>query len=537
MDFLRLEVKVLLPDQQPDVRSQGTSSSLMNTGIPSIENVQEQPTVVRPTASFLLLVKEPEKTTVAELCAMISSEWDELHPDEPLDIKKILNDARPHVDLNLRWPVSDIFMDLGVKARGHLQEGVVRVIQKPSTHRRERFSSVVHDYKGASREETRNARITTSKLPFIAEASEPDALVVPGNQIAEVDVRRDKTENRSRKRKQTPELETAHKIARLQDPPAEQSISLRSPERVHGPGPQRYMSRALSPEQRRASQPKSNTSGLGLGITASPSSKRNRTAMADPISSSQAVSREAKRVMDDRQSSTASSAGQVNGMASANLTPMDKQHVQEIRDLLAHPETVNINCLPIFHDLLEIYSDIEARDPKTRDSRKSADMRNLRKKLSRRRQNLRNLGFEFKEHRNDSPTEPALPVSDTKISRRIPPQKGPATPTGVSRPPVQGHHSRSTPSVVIPVLPTEAAEPKVSNKKPSDDKSEPEEEDDGEGQDKNSIREEEQASATKSKDHDVKIKNLNPAEAASGDEDVEDEEEDEEEEEEGGGRR
>ena len=70
----------------------------------------------------------------------------------PLEIKKIVDEARAHLDLDPELTVADVWLDKGLaKTNGRDQSGSVRVILKPAFNPPARFSSVDLDWEGAAR--------------------------------------------------------------------------------------------------------------------------------------------------------------------------------------------------------------------------------------------------------------------------------------------------------------------------------------------------------------------------------------------------
>lgn len=94
----------------------------------------------------------------------------------PLQIKKLVDDTCPSVDLKLVSTVADIFVNRGkAEADGHDQRGTVRVIPKPSAELPERFPSVVQDWEGAIRDARR--RKSTKAITRFSPIREDDELL------------------------------------------------------------------------------------------------------------------------------------------------------------------------------------------------------------------------------------------------------------------------------------------------------------------------------------------------------------------------
>lgn len=95
--------------------------------------------------------------------------------DRPLEIKKLLDEANPTVDLNLFMTVADVFVDNGKAfSDGHDQRAIVRVIQKPARYAPQRFSSVVQDWDGATNNGyQRNSRVRNQFNPIAEEEYAP----------------------------------------------------------------------------------------------------------------------------------------------------------------------------------------------------------------------------------------------------------------------------------------------------------------------------------------------------------------------------
>ncbi|KAJ9295960.1 hypothetical protein DTO271G3_5535 [Paecilomyces variotii] len=149
MVFLRLTVKILPREQiQPAL-------SLFRSLLPERKDDSDKNgnggTNGKP-ASFLLVLEHPDQVTLGGLAGMIQAKWKKLRPDaEPLEIKKLVDDAHDSEDLDADMTVADVFVDNG-KARsdGLDQRGTVRVIQKPAPYAPPRFGSVVQDWDAAA---------------------------------------------------------------------------------------------------------------------------------------------------------------------------------------------------------------------------------------------------------------------------------------------------------------------------------------------------------------------------------------------------
>ncbi|OGM42826.1 conserved serine-rich protein [Aspergillus bombycis] len=121
-------------------------------------------------ASFLLALPNPEAITLGQLAGLIRSKWTKLRPNaEPLDIKKLLDDNRDTVDLDVDMTVADVWVNQARARRNEDdQVGTVRVVQRPAPYAPVRFPSVDQDW-GVSREER-----FTGKFETIEEARESE---------------------------------------------------------------------------------------------------------------------------------------------------------------------------------------------------------------------------------------------------------------------------------------------------------------------------------------------------------------------------
>ncbi|KAE8422958.1 hypothetical protein BDV36DRAFT_174693 [Aspergillus pseudocaelatus] len=121
-------------------------------------------------ASFLLALPNPEEITLGQLAGLIRSKWTKLRPNaEPLDIKKLLDDSRDTVDLDVDMTVADVWVNQARAKRDEDdQVGTVRVVQRPAAYAPVRFPSVDQDW-GVGREEK-----FTGKFETIQEAGESE---------------------------------------------------------------------------------------------------------------------------------------------------------------------------------------------------------------------------------------------------------------------------------------------------------------------------------------------------------------------------
>ncbi|KAE8318747.1 hypothetical protein BDV41DRAFT_328796 [Aspergillus transmontanensis] len=159
MVFIRLIVKVYPREQLS--RPYPTS----NRKPPTTSSEHE----TKP-ASFLLALPNPEETSLGELARLIRSKWAKLRPNaEPLDIKKLLDDSRDTVDLDVDMTVADVWVNQARAKRDEDdQVGTVRVVQRPAPYAPVRFPSVDQDW-GMTKEEKFRGKFET-----IEEAGETD---------------------------------------------------------------------------------------------------------------------------------------------------------------------------------------------------------------------------------------------------------------------------------------------------------------------------------------------------------------------------
>ncbi|KAJ1716041.1 conserved serine-rich protein [Aspergillus flavus] len=113
-------------------------------------------------ASFLLALPNPEETSLGELARLIRSKWAKLRPNaEPLDIKKLLDDSRDMVDLDVDMTVADVWVNQARAKRDEDdQVGTVRVVQRPAPYAPVRFPSVDQDW-GVTKEEKFRGKFET----------------------------------------------------------------------------------------------------------------------------------------------------------------------------------------------------------------------------------------------------------------------------------------------------------------------------------------------------------------------------------------
>ncbi|KAL1874195.1 bifunctional endoribonuclease/protein kinase ire1 [Paecilomyces lecythidis] len=167
MVFLRLTVKIL-----PREQIQSTSSSLFRSFLPERKDDSDKNGnggANGKVASFLLVLERPEEVTLGGLAGMIQAKWRKLRPDaEPLEIKKLVDDAHDSEDLDADMTVADVFVDNG-KARtdGLDQRGTVRVIQRPAPYAPPRFSSVVQDWDAAAQYYERTKQVEAKNKPKV----------------------------------------------------------------------------------------------------------------------------------------------------------------------------------------------------------------------------------------------------------------------------------------------------------------------------------------------------------------------------------
>ncbi|PGG99844.1 hypothetical protein AJ79_08396 [Helicocarpus griseus UAMH5409] len=126
MVFLRLSVKVIPPAQ--------------------LGNESQPPGKV---VSFLLVVPDPERKSMGYLACVIREHWGQLYPgEEPLDIKRLVDDNHPDDIVNPSLTVAQVFVDSGLAERdGQDQRATVRVIQNPR-QQPPRYGSVVQNWGG-----------------------------------------------------------------------------------------------------------------------------------------------------------------------------------------------------------------------------------------------------------------------------------------------------------------------------------------------------------------------------------------------------
>ncbi|PWY86939.1 hypothetical protein BO70DRAFT_378561 [Aspergillus heteromorphus CBS 117.55] len=134
MVFLRLHVKVFPRDREDA----------------SCDN--NNPAVRKPATCFLIVLGKPEGITLGGLAGIIQDKWRMLRPHaDPLEIKKLVDDAYEYVDLDTEMTVAEVFVDNGKALQeGSDQRATVRVIQKPWQYAPVRFPSVVQDWNAAA---------------------------------------------------------------------------------------------------------------------------------------------------------------------------------------------------------------------------------------------------------------------------------------------------------------------------------------------------------------------------------------------------
>ncbi|KAJ5390979.1 uncharacterized protein N7496_002047 [Penicillium cataractarum] len=255
---LRLTVRVF-PREEPGL-------SGLNLGGTHENQNQSEPAKPR---QFLLIIKDPEKLSLGNLANQIKDQWRELWPsEEPLQIKKLLDDAYPDAPFSIHNTVADIWVDNGRHAReGFDQHGTVRVIPTPlslapsPTPRFQREGSVFQDVEGEA------AREAKRKL-LDAAISANDSLI--GER---------ETSIRTPSRDKEPDLrERQSKRPRLTEQNDAPSPSPAGSQRETTSGPLFYNDRRAPsfalPRGHRSHPPSNSKSspekGLGLGVTASP---------------------------------------------------------------------------------------------------------------------------------------------------------------------------------------------------------------------------------------------------------------------------
>ncbi|KAK2740428.1 hypothetical protein FQN55_008884 [Onygenales sp. PD_40] len=97
---------------------------------------------------FLYIVEDPENMTLAQLSCLIAEQWKILMPTYPeLNIKKIVDDLFPAVNLCVSTSVAETFLDVGKAAVDPSdQRAVARVLQNPGTPWPSRCASVVQEW-------------------------------------------------------------------------------------------------------------------------------------------------------------------------------------------------------------------------------------------------------------------------------------------------------------------------------------------------------------------------------------------------------
>ncbi|KAJ5115346.1 hypothetical protein NUU61_001105 [Penicillium alfredii] len=155
MVFLRLQVKVFPREQVPSgpsffrsILGKDNDRSRDENGRGNLVSAGGR------SASFLIVLMQPEEVTLGGLAGMIQEKWKKLHPTlEPLVIKKLLDDANDTEDLDTDLTVADVFVNIGkARADGLDQRGTVCVIQKPTTESPVlRYPSVDLDWDGAAK--------------------------------------------------------------------------------------------------------------------------------------------------------------------------------------------------------------------------------------------------------------------------------------------------------------------------------------------------------------------------------------------------
>ncbi|KAK2798829.1 hypothetical protein FQN50_008690 [Emmonsiellopsis sp. PD_5] len=112
---------------------------------------------------FLLVVEEPEHVTLAELGCLIAEHWERLMSNFPkLDIKKIVEDDYPTVNLCATETVAETLLDSGKAARDPSdQRATVRVILKPGPAWPSRCRSVVQEWGSPGNDDVRSKRNKT----------------------------------------------------------------------------------------------------------------------------------------------------------------------------------------------------------------------------------------------------------------------------------------------------------------------------------------------------------------------------------------
>ncbi|EAS27310.3 uncharacterized protein CIMG_09915 [Coccidioides immitis RS] len=138
--------------------------------VPPPDVVGRETSAVDPhdVRSMMVLVPDPEQETLVQLAARISRMFTKLHPAAPpLRIKKLVDDERPTVDLDLDLTVADVFVNKGHAASSASDQwATIRVLQHPTT-RRIRYRSVVQDWTPAAENDGRALSARRRALPPI----------------------------------------------------------------------------------------------------------------------------------------------------------------------------------------------------------------------------------------------------------------------------------------------------------------------------------------------------------------------------------
>ncbi|KAJ5151450.1 uncharacterized protein N7482_010702 [Penicillium canariense] len=465
MAVLRLKV-VVQPREQISPRP-GFFSSLIG-GSNHNEQSQDETNTPRKWPSFLLLIRNPDETSLGDLVNLIQAKWRSLRPSEELlQVKKLLNDADPEIDYEVHDTVADVWIDHGKFEReGYDQYGTVRVVQKPPTtplaSSPQRFPSVVQDWDGAAQDARRRSLLAKSAIGKVSPILEGDEMEDEPDNIPLESVEEDHVTIR-----QTPSV-THHASEELGEvSPRVTECPAAFFEQESQPQKRKYSPQQTEPSKRLRIEPEiqdpSPNARLSLNMTATPiQNLANHNIIPTDLASSPASmpppplphaaftalqktpvpQHTPSSFRSDHATPPSSQPTSSQGERFHLYVKRDQQEIHNLEALLRDP-TTNPEVCPLLQEMREIHAKIQNLEQGVRTNQTPRSIKNLRKTLSRRRNRVethRSKGTLHRPHANghvtgnkagnvtvgvatepveDSQVQPPLPTAGTTIPRDV----------------------------------------------------------------------------------------------------------------------